>query len=123
MLHHIILLISITSHIRKKQLQLRLVRHYVHMLNMEHLEQELSLMQLIRREILTMMRSTEIIILIMDSTMLRIHTCHRYRIISMSSHLRDIQLSMRISLQHLTSLILRRLIHPQRTSLSIMQRA
>ena len=48
---------------------------------------------------------------------------HRYRIISMSSHLRDIQLSMRISLQHLTSLILRRLIHPQRTSLSIMQRA
>jgi len=123
MLHHIILLISITSHIRKKQLRLRLVRHYVHMLNMEHLVQELSLMQLIRREILTMMRSTEIIILIMDSTMLRIHTCHRYRIISMSSHLRDIQLSMRISLQHLTSLILRRLIHPQRTSLSIMQRA
>ena len=34
-----------------------------------------------------------------------------------------LQLSMRISLQHLTSLILRRLIHPQRTSLSIMQRA
>lgn len=30
-----ILLISITSHIRKKQLQLRLARHYVHMLNME----------------------------------------------------------------------------------------
>ena len=50
-------------------------------------------------------------------------TYHRYRIISMSSHLRDIQQSMRISLQHLTSLILRRLIHPQRTSLSIMQRA
>jgi flagellar basal body rod protein FlgG len=39
---------SITSHIRKKQHQLRLVRHYVHMLNMEHLVQELSLMQLIR---------------------------------------------------------------------------
>ena len=70
--------INVTSHnlaninnqsYTKETASIRLVRHYVHMLNMEHLVQELSLMQLIRREILTMMRSTEIIILIMDSTM------------------------------------------------------
>ena len=36
--------------------------------------------------------------------MLRIHTCHRYRIISMSSHLRDIQQSMRIFLAALNQL-------------------
>ena len=47
------------------------------MQDMEHSVQELLLMQSTRQEIPTMMRSTEIIILIMDSIMLRTVICHR----------------------------------------------
>ena len=41
-------LANINNQAYRRQLLLRLVRHCVHMLNMEHLVQELSLMQLIR---------------------------------------------------------------------------
>ena len=55
----------------------RLLMHSELTQDMERLVQELLLMQSTRQEIPTMMRSTEIIILIMDSIMLRTAICHR----------------------------------------------